>query len=189
MPDDKKPKAKVRDGFFSSMYHSFIKNDLDTIHDNIVNEVVVPTISGMIIDTVTSAVSMLFGGKPSRVGSIASGIRRTSYSGNYPVVVNSNNISNRRDRRGPVEMRHFNASNYVIHSREDAEATYIDLIDQVNTFGFVTVGEFLDSIGITPDQTTYNYGWRTMDGVQIVSVYDGYILTLPKPIFDDSRKG
>lgn len=183
-------KVKIGDGFFYKMYRAFIKTDLETIRENVIQEVIIPTIAETLVDAITSGVSMLFGVKPRRSGVVSRTYGSTSYSRNYPIPLDRANseVKTTSVTGRPIEMRSFNAAEYIIRDRGLAESALIDLIDSVNDFGFATVGQFLDDIGLAPDSTTYNYGWSTLDDIDIEEVPGGYILTLPKPVFDSAHK-
>ena len=55
------------------------------------------------------------------------------------------------------------------------------MLDVIDRYGFVTVGDMYDLSGLTPPYTANSYGWTSIRTAEPVRVRDGgYVLKLPK---------
>lgn len=173
-----------RQGFFTRMYHEVIKNDIETVHTRVMEDVVIPTVQNLVIDGVTTALASLFGKSGYRV---SSGYR-TSYSSHYSGSTVHTNLDEKRDSREAYrkligDARSFNPAEYILNDRADAEMILIDLYDDIQRYGKARLSDFYTNraISITPEPVAFEYGWTDLDGVRPISVVGGWILNLPQP--------
>lgn len=173
--------------FLQSMAKAFIKSDAETVKNAVINGVVIPTISNLIIEAITSAVETTFGGT-SRTTKI--------FSNKGGVTQYSSIFGSKKTKTGgaatvaPSASHRFRSENYIIRDQDDipgsgrAVALEIrdELLDILRDYPAVSVGDFISACGITPTSTDYNYGWYSLEGVSIKRVADGYILMLPDPV-------
>ena len=52
----------------------------------------------------------------------------------------------------------------------------------IREYDRVSVGDLWDLMGVTPDNTDYNYGWHSLDDAYIKGIPGGYRLILPRPV-------
>ncbi len=103
--------------------------------------------------------------------------------------------SNRRDRgRGrddrdipPWEERTSRSSrdvnDIVLATREDAIEVLSQLHELTQDYGFATVAQLKDLVGITEKHTDHKWGWESLDGATHRRVRDGgYLLVLPRVV-------
>lgn len=69
----------------------------------------------------------------------------------------------------------------VLASRSDAEEVLTQLRALLNDYGFVTVSDLYDLVGITSKITDNKYGWTDLKTAVIKGVRTGYLLDLPIP--------
>lgn len=143
------------------------------IGSHIAQDLLIPTLRDIIIDTVTMAV----GGKP---GNRSGGARiigdRVSYGSFY-------NSSSSSQRRPPVvTTTAFNTDELVFRDRGDAEHILDRLFEIRERYGVVRVTDLYDMAGVTVDYTADKYGWMDLRNARIGRVRDGYILELPRPL-------
>ena len=165
------------------MYHDFIKNDIDTVHTRVMEDVVIPTIQNLVIDGANAALSSLFGKSGYRVSNCSG-----SYSSRYKGVTIHSNLDEKRDSRDSYrkligDARSFNPAEYILDDRADAEMILIDLHDDINRYGKARLSDFYTNraISITPEPVAFEYGWTDLDGVRPISVVGGWIINLPQP--------
>lgn len=141
------------------------------------NEIVLPAVKGLIFDSITSGVNMmLYGEEGRRVRT--GGTQRVDYSKRYSSgtpVTTENQV--RAKRRGMVDI-------YVFDNREEARNVLEDMIQYAEAFTVVSVADYYEMIGITPEFTHNSYGWTydMMVGVSIIPSGNSYMINLPKTI-------
>ena len=77
--------------------------------------------------------------------------------------------------------------NVPLPMHKDASCVRDYLWEYLTTYGQVRVADFYDACGdyaahIIQQYTDNNWGWRNLDGLQVVRVPEGWILNLPEPI-------
>lgn len=147
-------------------------------------EIIKPAIKNIIVDAVTSGINaVVYGDKGAprgggyRPGSSHRGGHRptTNYSGNYrgaPVEA-SERVVARTARTGVTD--------YILEDRVEAAQVLTSLTEYADRYNSVSVADYYDSIGITPQFTDNNHGWtiETIVRASIVPVRGGYVIKFP----------
>ena len=68
----------------------------------------------------------------------------------------------------------------IFATRRDAEEILNYMGDLIDEYGFVTVADFYDLVGVSGNYTDNKYGWTDISNAEIVRVKDGYMIKLPK---------
>lgn len=147
----------------------FIAGDVKSVTSNIIADTIIPGITNMICEALKDGVDMMFRGEKSR------GTRNsTTYHVSY-----KNNESARREYpiRSPLEF-----DDIVLQNKSDAEAVLDAMYDILNMYEQVRVTDLYELVGKTGRYTDNAYGWRSLRGSDIVKVYDGWLLRLPKVV-------
>ena len=148
----------------------FLPEDVTSVKEYIFWERIVPAIKDIIHDTVDT---FLYG--ESRRPSYSSG-SRISYSGYYS---GNNRPEPRKDTGRPRNA--FDYDDIIFDSRIQGEQVLDNLIDILDQYNIVTVGDLYDSAGITTTNYMVNrYGWDNLADSSVVRVREGYTLKLPK---------
>ena len=139
---------------------NFITDDLNSVKDYWVKDVLVPNIADTIEDLVVGGVRTLLRGVSGRRD------RRDgrSYSGS-PSFVNYSRYSDRRDdrsNRNDSARRGYDQGSVVVNSRADAEAVIEQMDGIMDTYGMVSVADLYDLVGMTSNYTDNNYGWTNI---------------------------
>lgn len=138
-------------------------------------EVLLPAIRDMIYDGISNGAKRALYGDSSTVvvnnrRSVAQ--PRTSYntiSSKYGSVKQSNSV-----------IRTSNTiPDYLLEDRNMALDIIDRLRDHVNTYNYVSVGEYYDLIGIESQWTDRNYGWTNLSSISISPYNGGYIINFP----------
>lgn len=140
------------------------------------NEIILPAVKGLIFDSITSGVNMMLYGEEGRHVRTGGGAQRVDYSRKYSsgAPVSTDKYVTAK-RRGMVET-------YVFNNREEARKVLEDMIQYAEAFTVVSVADYYEMIGITPEFTHNSYGWTydMMVGVSIIPSGNAYAINLPK---------
>lgn len=72
--------------------------------------------------------------------------------------------------------------NSVTVTLEIEAVRVVDRVSQLITmYGYATVADFFESVGLSTNYKDDKYGWKDMTGIHIVKVNDGFQVNLPKP--------
>ena len=150
------------------MLSTFISEDAKDIKSHIIDDIVIPTIKDLLMDTL----GMLLG----RGGRVGSGARRAtpdrvSYTSYYPSRNQPSDTIKARNR--------FDFDDIIFETRADAEAAIDQINDMIDRYGVASVADLYDSAGLTQPFTANKYGWTNFRTAEVVRISDGYIIKLP----------
>lgn len=162
------------------------EEDLGTIAKSVSKNIVQPYIKDFIVDTLIYAVEKaVYGsqykgsGRAGRVGRTVSANDRASYSGYYDSPRKSDSTATSGKDLPEGEL----FAPVIMKSREKAEELIAILKeDFLWEYSCVTINDLNDTLGRVGTFNTTYYGWRSLDGVTVRRVYDGYLVVFPKPI-------
>lgn len=147
----------------------FVPEDVNSVKDYILMDVIVPLIKKAISDTVE--VILYPGGK--KGGSNASKI---SYREYY-------DRDRRRDYSAPRVRSGYDFDDIIFDTRGEAEQVLSSMDDLIDVYGTVSVADLYDLAGITGRNYTDNkYGWTDIRTARVVRVKEGYTLELPRAL-------
>lgn len=162
----------VKKKSFGAFLAKIFGSEESDIGTHITQDLLIPTIRDIIIDTVTMAV----GGKPGSRGGASRIIGdRVSYGSYY-------NSQSAPRRPQVVTTTAFNTDELVFRDRGDAEHILDRLFEIRERYGVVRVTDLYDMAGVTVDYTADKYGWMDLRNTRIGRVRDGYIIELPRPV-------
>ena len=168
--------VKTRDNKGRKFADIFISEDASNVKSYIFMDVLVPAIKKAISDIVTDGIDMiLYGGSGRGNRSRGESSSRVSYRSYY------DDRNSRRDSYDDRNVRgRFDYDDIIYETRGEAEKVRCQMLDIIDRYGVVTVGDMYDLSGLTPPFTANNYGWVNIRTAEPVHVRDGYILKLPK---------
>lgn len=147
----------------------FVPEDVNSVKDYILMDVIVPLIKKAISDTVE--VILYPGGK--KGGSNASKI---SYREYY-------DRDRRHDYSTPRVRSGYDFDDIIFDTRGEAEQVLSSMDDLIDVYGTVSVADLYDLAGITGRNYTDNkYGWTDIRTARVVRVREGYTLELPRAL-------
>lgn len=176
-----------RKSFSHALTDIFMKEDLVSVKDYVLDEVVKPMIKDGIYSVVSNGLSMFLYGTPaagSRIFGRASGSSKGSLGKldytSYSKQVNDN--GSRRSVRSNVN----DYETLYFESMADADQVLIKLFDIFEQYHMVSVAEFYMAAGESSTPADNNWGWDNLDTRNTYVVKDGreYYIHLPriKPI-------
>ena len=166
-----KVKTKKNEG--RKLANIFISEDAANVKSYVFMDVLVPAIKKAISDIVTDGVDMILYGGEGRGHKSKSG-NKISYRNYY-----DDKRDDRRDGRHVGRSR-FDYDDLIFDSRGECEAVREQMLDVIETYGFVTVADMYDMADLSAPYTSSKYGWTNIRTAETVRVRDGYVLKLPK---------
>lgn len=154
----------------------FISEDVTNVKNYIFMDVIVPAVKKAIYDVVTNGIDMfLYGG--SGKGKSSSNSSKVSYRNYYE---RKDNGSSYRSSDNNTSRNALDYEDIVFATRGEAEAAKQQMIDVIERYGMVTVGDLYEMADLTPPYTSQSYCWTDLHTAETQRVRDGYILKLPK---------
>lgn len=156
---------------------SFIAEDVVSIKDYILYDVLLPAIKNTVVDAVTNSIQMILWGDTKRSSNTQrfGGKTYVSY-GNYSSMSSSSNC---RSMDNTSRSRH-DFGNIVLDSRGEAEEVLSQLVDLTVDYGFASVSDLYCLVGIQSTPIDQKWGWYDLSQSSVSRISDGYILKLPK---------
>lgn len=149
----------------------FLPEDVESVKKHIFYDVVIPSIKKIISDTVDT---YLYG--ESNSSKKSSTISKLSYNKNFDVGTGFNkSYGNVRALQNS-----YLFDDIILKNRGDAEAALEHMDELIDNYGFATVADLNELLGITGSYTDNNWGWEDIRSARTVRVRDGYMLKLPK---------
>lgn len=164
----------------------FLGDNLKNVGQNIVKNVIVPTIKITIDDVLGGGLHMLLWGDTnfrrggySQSGSryyLGGGNNSSSYTTGNSLYANTNrSVTPVNDSRSVQEV--------IFHARADAEDVLSHMYELLEEFGAVRVMDFYESVGYSSNDFTNNYwGWKDLRGSDIRPTRDGFVIIFPRVI-------
>lgn len=181
---------KQKKGFGSKIATAVFGPDgLPSVGHYLAQDVLIPAIKDLIVSSVQNGISAMVYGKDQNPNKTNySGYRsyrggyspnRTNYSGSYhpgPANSTSNGTTYRKESRAGS----FNSEDYVLRSRQETLDVLDQLRDQIENYGWTSLADFFDLVGIDTNYTDNNYGWSDLSNATITVARGGYTLRLPR---------
>lgn len=156
---------------------AFIAEDLKTVKNHILADVVIPGLKTVFADIVWRSVNMvLFGDDRPRT---ASG---TNYATPNRVSYNGYSSRNANQQRQNTAQMQRSYQDILFSSRGDADEVLNQMAGALGEYGQVSIADLCDLAGITSNYTDNKYGWYDIRGAYVRAVAGGYVIDLPRPV-------
>lgn len=153
---------------------AFVAEDVTSVKDYILMEVLLPAAKKAISDIVTNGIEMLlYGETRSKSKSRES---RVSYTKYYDRDRDYDRPARRTGRYG------YDYDDIILNTRSEAEEVLDRMDDLIDTYGMVSVADLYDLVGISGNYTDNKYGWTNLRNADVQRIRDGYLLKLPKAL-------
>lgn len=149
--------------------------DARSVKGHVVNNVVIPNIQKLIVDSIKNAIDWLVYGTKS-APSDHNGVRNVSYSSYYDRAHN--------DAR-PAPSRHatpLEIDTIIFDERGEAEETLLRMRELIQQYGMASVADFYDFVDQPHEFTANDYGWRDLNNAEVVRKAGGFCIQFPKII-------
>ena len=169
--DTTKIKTRKR-GLASKFASAFFSEDIKTIKDWVVMDVIIPSIKDAISNTVDM---ILFGSTHNR--------KPQGQYGNASYV-SYNNYYNKPRQQTAARNDEIDYQEIIYPTRGDAEGVLGSMCDLIVDYGSVSIADLYDLVGKAQysNHTDNKYGWRDLSSASVKRVREGYILSLPRVI-------
>lgn len=167
-------RVKKKNGV-SKIAGSFISEDMHTVGNYILKDVLVPAIKDFIEDSITNGIRMILRGEsaPRKSSSNASTV---SYSRYY------NNKDGDRFRPSNQTNTVKSYDDIIFDSRGDAELVLTRMDEMIDQYGIVSVADMYEMAELSGEYTYNDYGWTDIHSANIVRVKEGYMIKLPRAV-------
>lgn len=154
----------------------FISEDITNVKSYILLDVLVPAIKKALLDVITNGADMiLYGGTGrSHKRGTTDRISYTRYSEKSRDY--GSDYNNVKARTG------YDYDDVILESRGEAEHVLSQMNAIVDTYGFVSIADLYDLVGLDAPYTHNKYGWTNIRNAEPVRVRDGYMLKMPKAL-------
>lgn len=154
---------------------NFIVEDIKSVLSWAAMDVVIPALKKLFVEFVDNTANSIVYGRDSGYQRGRSSTGNISYQSYY-------DRQKPRQDNYPVRTNEIYSYGTVeVSTRAEAENVLNTMDDYISRYRMVTVGTFLEMVGITPRQTDFNYGWMSIRSAEILRMRDGsYQIKLPK---------
>jgi len=153
----------------------FISEDINNVKSYILLDVLIPAIKKAISDIVTNGIDMILYGETGKTKSNSTA-SKVSYRSYY------DGRNGRRDYSAVRTKTSYNYDDIIFDNRGEAEDVLSRMDELISTYGFVSVADLYDLVGVTGNYTDNKYGWTNIRSASVIRVRDGYMLKLPKAL-------
>ncbi len=165
---------------------SFVEEDAHSIGTYVKEEILIPTFKDLISSIITNSIEMLLYGNSARPRGHSGG-GYTNYNRVYDRDVRnysgSRRLSESSSSRRTVSPRgKYYIKDLGFDSRADADAVLDALLDHLQEYDQVTVGDYYSACDVTPEWTDFRYGWDSLNSARVERSRGEYIIVLPRPI-------
>lgn len=182
---------KVKRGLLSRLVSAVIGPEgASGIGEYVNDEIIKPAIKNLIVESVTSGINMIVhgdrggrggyrgGGNSSRYGY---GNQRTDYNQRYAPRYNDPEPRERERERDVRSNSRHRVEEYVIRDRNEAADVLVQLTENAEVYGHVSVADYYDLISVTSVYTDNNYGWtwENITRATLIPVRGGYVIKFP----------
>lgn len=165
------------------MSETFLEEDGRSVAQYILYDVLIPAAKDTLSDLVKSGIEMLLYGEGGSRGRDTYRDRGRSYSRSH---VSYNRMYGNNDRRldPPRERRNrarHEFDDIILETREEAKRVLDELKDLVDQYGWASVEDFYDTIGMDANYTDCRWGWTDLRSAYIERVRGGgWCVRLPR---------
>lgn len=156
---------------------NFSGDNMQTIGSYIFFDVIIPQAKDMIFDAIKEGAQRAMYGSDRRTVSSSSNrsVRPTSYNTMYQ---SPNNQASPRQISQRARASH-EFQEIILENRGEAEKVLDSLNELIDRYGFASVADLYDSVGVTSDFTDNKHGWTDLRDASAIRQRAGYLLDLP----------
>lgn len=149
--------------------NALIGDDIPDVKEHIIWDVMIPSIRDTIRNSLINVIESIFGGGASNNHQNGSYI---SYSS-----ISNPSVSNRTNRSGRSL---YDYDEIIFSNRGEADAVLQQLIYSIKRYGYVSILDYYDMVGVRTRPSDANYGWINLNNASVERVSGGYLLRLPQ---------
>ena len=147
----------------------FAAEDFSSVMDYVLMDVLIPAAKNTISDIIENSVNMLLFGNTKRT----SGRSNASY-------VSYRNYYEPKESSYRSQRTAYEHKDIILETRSEAEEVLDRMTELLDAYGYVSIADMYDLVGVTCEYTDNKYGWTNLRNAEAIRVRDGYLLKLPK---------
>lgn len=184
--DDNKKAKKVTNGTVRvkkksglvKVKDSMIAPEASGVQSYIFGNVFIPAMKKLISDIVRDGIDILLYGDTRHDNGYQNDKNRYFSGTTY---VSYNRYSDRDDRDRRRDSRYaYDYKELIFDSARDAKEVLNQLLDILDAYDSVSVGDLYDAVGMSHNYTDNAYGWTNLSSAEVICVRGDYMLRLPK---------
>lgn len=146
-------------------------------------DIIIPAVKNIVVDAFTSGINMaIFGTDERRGRGPSQGYGGRPYS--PPQKVNYANSYQSKPAaqqapQPPVYASRNSVPEYVLETRGEAINALEGLRDQIADYGYASVSDYYDLIGVMSTYADESWGWTDLSQVKILATRGGYLIKFP----------
>lgn len=186
--------SKLRKSTGRQFLDSFITHDFSIVRDYLFNDILIPAVKDTIVDTICSAVNMIFKGSPGKGGSSSRRWNmggRTDYGNIYRTTDTGYYRKEEKSYDNPIARR--SSMDYLdipFPDRPTAETILEDMREVLEHYPCISITEYYEIIrqrtNLKLDDgrnwTLSDYGWTDLSDVIVTWSHGAWIIALPKAV-------
>jgi hypothetical protein len=162
---------------FRKLSDIFISEDAANVKNYIFMDVLVPAIKKAVSDIVRDGIDMILYGSTGR----SQRSTNASYV-SYDRFSDRRYTSNTRETASNRTRVGYSYEDVIIPNRAEAEEVLSRMDELIEQYGFASVADLYDLVGVTGNYTDNKYGWNNLRNADVVRDREGYLLRLPKAL-------
>lgn len=174
--------TKRKTPWYKRAVRGLVAEDVSSMREWVMIEVVIPSIRNLISDTVKGSTDrILYGQARARTRGLGVGVGgdRPGLRTRYDKMADGGEP--RRSLTREARARH-DFDDVVLDSHAEAVIVVESLIERVETYGAASVADMYDLVGVTGSYADRSYGWTDLRTADVRQVRGGFLLDLPQPI-------
>jgi len=158
--------------------HIFFGGDSKSAARYISEDVILPALRNLLVDSVAKGAERLIYGDTRPVRRPGMGLQsRIQY--NSPLLRPDPRGSVRLPDQPPRSQQRRDMSELVLASRDEAELVLERMLDILDKYEVVSVADLNDLCGLPTSAIDNKWGWTDLRGAEVRQIRDGYLISLP----------
>lgn len=156
----------------------FVRGHMKNVGSYILEEVIVPAIKNLIVDTMNKGTERaLFGSSPRK--RYEPGRPRVQYSTPIDRYTRSARLPDQPPIGGSARTRRQDVGEIVLISRDEADLVIERLTDIIDVYKVATVADLHDLVGLPSTYVDNKWGWENLSYANVRQIREGFLLDLP----------
>lgn len=176
-PDITRRVSKKKRSVWDWIMDLFFSDNIDNAVDYVVNEVIIPNAKETLYSSISNAADILIRKRGSR-GTIRSENRNPYYDSSMRVAVQADTTRAVPRHQGRVAGRRIQSklTDYYFSSEADAQFVLDQMDAYAEKYGFVSIDDYCQLIGVSGSHVDRNWGWTTMGNAKVRREGDGWVI-------------
>lgn len=178
LPVEKIATARKK-SFGTKVVETFTGEDVRSVGNYIRDDVIIPAIKRLFVDSVQQGVERLTYGSSTPSRDRNSRGNHTPYDRMF--------VSGETSRRevSAKSRRNHDFDEIVLDTRAEAELVLDRMQAYIDDYGVVMLPDLYEMVDITPSFADEKFGWSTLGDASVRQIRQGYLMLLPKPTVID----